>query len=57
METLIYKQTFEDGCCEKCGEAINNAEYTICPKCRTEEMEYWKDVREEMTQQGRNDLP
>lgn len=54
--SLIYLNLNEDGCCEKCNQPINNAEYTICPQCRQEQIEYSKDVHDEMTKDGRPDL-
>jgi len=34
---------FEEGQCQECGEALNNAEGTLCFKCKVAELEYNKD--------------
>jgi len=37
------KEFYEEGQCQECGEALNNAEGTLCFKCKVAESEYKKD--------------
>ena len=39
----MNENNYEEGQCQKCGEALNNAEGTLCFKCKCEEAEYHKD--------------
>lgn len=45
----IRKEEFEEGQCQDCGEALNNAEGTYCPACLAARLENRRDdMREDI---------